>query len=473
VTSIELGALEGRISAEDGRSLVARGVGRHRLTIESLVHLRLDEVSARLTRTLQFTLPNAAVVTGFVNLTVRPSEIEEVVVASGGVSRQATAGGNVEFVGAPGAAIDVKLLGERRAPERATLPLRFDATSATLVTLGPTRLETNAYITVDVLQGHLETLRLSVPRGLAVVRVDAGEAGWRLEGPTLIVTPPAPVEGRFSASVILQGGTTTDLEAPLLVPDGAARTTFSTALRVETDGIPIVSDPGAARRAEENEVAALPEPFRAPGLQVFRVRDPRMPPRWNVEWSDAGRQEVLAAQVDRLVVDTLVGRAGWAAYQCWAFVRTTGASSLTFQLPSGFELLRAERNGRPLTPGTSGDGLEVPLGGGTDTQTIFLTGVIPFSTPPGKDTEIQVPLPSLSAPIARAEVRAILPGGKDYALADPQLSPRSTAWTSVEPAAYAVPEGFTLLEASWTTLTLKPGSLAIRARARKSKPKWF
>ena len=44
---------------------------------------------------------------------------------------------------------------------------------------------------------------------------------------------------------------------------------------------------------------------------------------------------MLAAQVDRLLVDVLLGDSGTAHYQVWAEVRNRGEEHLTVRLPAG------------------------------------------------------------------------------------------------------------------------------------------
>ena len=71
---------------------------------------------------------------------------------------------------------------------------------------------------------------------------------------------------------------------------------------------------------------------------------------------------MLASQIDRLLVDVVIGEAGRASYQLWAEVRNRGAQQLTFAMPKGFELASARRDGAAVTPGTAaGGGLSVPL----------------------------------------------------------------------------------------------------------------
>jgi len=282
-----------------------------------------------------------------------------------------------------------------------------------------------------------------------------------------VITLAEPALDRFFALVILSGEHKSAFPAPVLVPAGAERSFLVTGLDVVADGIPIVEDVGASRRATELELGAS----ASTGARAFVVRDPERPPRWSIEWSDSAQSEVLAAQADRLVVDTLIGDAGRAAYQFWVMVRSTGATSLTLELPPGFELTGAMRDDDELTPGIHGDGrLEIPLVAGAAAQTIHVTGVMPF-TPiaTDSDSEFSVPLPSLSVPVARAEVRAVVRGDRVYTVraqhvdrAIPDL-----------PAPFWVPEGFRTVEAGWTALSPRPKPLVVTSKREKSKNKWY
>ena len=79
------------------------------------------------------------------------------------------------------------------------------------------------------------------------------------------------------------------------------------------------------------------------------MADAARPPLWEAAWAE--RTEVLAAQVDRLLVDVAMGEAGKASYQLWAEVRNRGAQQLTLTLPAGFELAVGHRDGVTVVPG--------------------------------------------------------------------------------------------------------------------------
>jgi len=229
------------------------------------------------------------------------------------------------------------------------------------------------------------------------------------------------------------------------------------------------------------------------------VADAARPPQWEAAWAE--RTEVLAAQVDRLLVDVAVGEAGKASYQLWAQVRNRGAQQLTLTLPAGFELAVGSRDGTPVVPGAAGGSLAIPLLTQEAAQVVHLEGLIPLSLPKG-DGNFSVPLPALSAPAAQVEVRLVVPGGRSYELAEkarlgtvsppPGPAPRkpisdlsrqanSQMSTYVGPGTQAVappsffpvPPGFAMVQASWSALSAAPPPLGLRTETEKEKREWF
>jgi hypothetical protein len=480
VTAAQLGPLEGSLRTEKdapGLALVVRGLGRHRLRLESVVPLTEDATATRTTRTLSFVLPAAAAVNG--ELWV-PQDVGAVVFQRGGLAR-GSSGGRWSFAGAPGAALVVQLLGRTRAVERSRLPLKFEADVTTLATVGRTRTRVKALVTTRVLQGQLERLRLALPQGFELLNVSAGDAGWEVEQGALVVTPAAPVESMVPITVDLSAEPGEEPKTPLLVPRGSARTRFWSGMQVDADGTAEVTEPGSARLLEDAEREQLPASMRGPLTLFLLVRDPARPPQWHVTWAEGSK--VLGAQVDRLLVDVAFGEAGRAAYQCWAVVRSSGATHLSLGMPDRFVLATAERDGLPVIPGLEAGGLVVPLAGGDEAQLVHVSGMLSGVILPAEGT-LDVLVPSTSAPIGQAEVRATLPGGRTYALASPERSaqlsplppPRHAAGASPRPLALApfpAPAGHVVLEAAWSALSTKPIPLTIRVKPAAKKERWF
>lgn len=488
LTAAQLGTLEGRVQAEP-LALVVRGRGRHEVRIDSVVPLAVDATSARPTRLLRVDLPAAAAVTGSVHAL---DDVEEVVFSAGGVVR-ATTGRRWDFAGAPGRALELTLLGKARAPLKARLPLKMKTVSTTLATLGRTRLAVRASVSVRVQQGQLDQLRLAVPQGLDVVSVSAPGAAWDVDGAALVVTPPAPVEDSWSLTVDLAGEPRDALPAPLLVPQGDPAPVLLAALKVEADGFPEVVDAGSGRRPEDEELLAVPDELKPAGVRLLLVRDAAHPPSWAVTWPQ--KSQVLGAQVDRLLVDVVAGRAGRAAYQCWAVVRSSGQTRLALRMPAGFEPIAAERDGVAVTPGVSEEGLLlVPLAASSDPQAVHVSGLLRQEVP--AEGKLELPVPAASAPVASVELRAGLPGDRTYTLeaaerahsfeAVPAARARqkgaaSGLGTLARPAAarlrasepFRIPAGYARVEARWSALSPAPGPLVLRVKPMRAKEEWF
>ncbi len=510
----DLGGLEGRVEsagvAGGGSTLQVRGVGEHRVRLESAVAVAADEAATRPTWRLALRLPAAAVVRGKLAASqALAGKVEEAVFEAGGLQQGGRVAAAWSFGGEPAKELRVSLLGRAVLPERARLALRFEATSATSAVLSHTRLKVHGWVQARVAQGRLAELRLRLPEGLAVEGVSGSQvAGWRVTGGVLAVTPFAAVEDQVAVAVELSGAAVESFAAPLLVPDGALRTTFLARAVLQGDGLLELADPASTRLPDAGEAAplaadaggksALAGGEAGAKARLYLVADPARPPRWHAAWAE--RTEVLAAQIDRLLVEVAAGEAGRAVYQVWALVRNRGSADLALAPPPGFELELASRDGIPLPPGVAPDrALTVPLLTRDAPQLVHLAGLVPFTLPNGKG-DLSVPLPVLSAPAGRIEVRLLLPGGRTSLLADP---PRAAAVTPPPaPAAAAaaprpgdlaarlqllplaapnldraalteLPAGFVEVVAGWSALTANPAPLTLHVAVQKEKEPWF
>jgi hypothetical protein len=492
---------EGRVEVSDkGLEMHVRGRGRREVRLESAVPVARDDKATRPTWSFALRFPAAAVVRGRIEA---PPAVEELDAEGSGlispVSPGAvTPGGGWTFVALPATEVRWTLSGRATVPQRAQLPLRFEATSATATTLSRTRLQVLGWIEVRIAQGRMETLRVPVPAGLEVADVRGPSAGWKVEAGTLIVTPLAPVEDLLAVEIVLTGDPQDRFATPLLSPAGSARTVLLAKASLKGDGILSLTDRGAARAPEEREAVRLPDSLKAVEGRLFAVADGARPPLWEAAWAE--RTEVLAAQVDRLLVDVAMGEAGKASYQLWAEVRNRGAQQLALTLPAGFELAVGHRDGVTVVPGVTGGSLSIPLLTQDAAQVVHLEGVMPLPLPRGNG-DFSVPLPALSAPVARVEVRLILPGGRSYALVEKartgQVSPPpgtaarkavsglgAQANTQINagqafsspasaPALFNIPPGFAFLQAAWSALSAAPPPLAVRVEKEKEKSEWF
>ncbi len=511
----DLGGLEGQVQAGRGETVLrVRGAGDHQLRLSSAVAVAADSAATRPAWRFALRLPVAAVVHG--RLVASPAlagKVEDAALEAGGFAEPGSAAAGWSFAGEPGRELRAGLLGRAVVPERARLPLRFEATSASSLTVSRTRLKVRAWVQARVAQGSLPELVLRLPQGLVVEGVTGTQvAGWKVADGALAVTPFTAAEDQLTVEVELSGAPVDALAAPLLVPAGAGRTTYLARAAVQGDGLLEVADRGSTRPPDAAEIAPLGDQAAAwtagTGGKAWLVGDAAQPPRWHALWAE--RTEVLAAQIDQLWLEVAAGEAGRATYQVWALVRNRGSTDLELLPPAGFELRQASRDGVPMPVGmAAGGGLTMPLLAREAPQVIHLSGLVPLQLPTGKG-ELAVPLPALSAPAARIDVRLLLPAaGRAYALADrtraapaavpppsPSPSPAATGATPPGalgggdlaaqvrqlPAAAAVldralpgelPQGFVELNASWSALSATPGPLAISVMARKDGEPWF
>ena len=500
--SADLGGLEGRVAeSAAGSVLTVRGQGEHRVRLESVVPVARDETATR--PTWRFSLRPAAAAVARGSLALAPplaGAVDEVVLGAGGLLEGARPGSSWAFAAAPGKELEVRLLGRAVLPERARLPLRFEATTATTAVVSRARLEVHGWVVARVAQGRLAELRLRLPEGFTVESVSPEVAGWKTAGGSLVVTPLEPVEETLQLAVELTAPPRDAFTAPLLLPAGAFRTRVLVAAIARGGGLVELADPGATRPPDGVEVAPLAADPSAPGGKPYLVTDLTRPPRWQARWPES--TEVLAAQIDGLWVELAAGEAGRAAYQLWAEVRNRGAAQLQLTLPPGFELAVASRDGVPLAPGVAGSaGLTVPLLSRESPQLVHLAGVLPFALPRA-DGQLAVPLPALSAPAARIHARLLLPGGRSYTLVDAtrasgaeppprpaaaavtappppgdlagQLLLRPAASATLDPAAPSpAPAGSVVVAASWSALSSTPAPLLLQVATRKERESWF
>ena len=495
----ELGDLEGQLDVQDEQvSLLVRGVGRHRVRLDSVVRVASDEDSIRPEWRAELVTPPAAVVRGRIAATVAAEEAETS--TTGLLTKSEDGDATWNFLAAADSKLNITLRGERQTPTRVGLPLRYRAVIATVAEIGRNRVEAIVALTAHVLQGQLENLELTVPEGYEVARVDGPIAGWEVQGGVLQIASVAPLEQSWALRIQLVGKTGDRWQTPLLRPLGGRQERHLMTTRVQGDGLLELLSADAVRAATDGELSALPPALRRAG-RFLAVLDPDKPPRWQLTWPSA--TEVLAAQIDRLWLDIALGEDGNAAYQMWIELRNRGMRDLEVTMPPGFRWVQASRQGRALVPGAVdlavSERLVLPLEAGDDTRWVHLSGLLPMGLPDGDGT-LELPVPAFSAPVGRVQTRAVLPGGRSYRLADPTradsvpLPPSGQRQASEQLRSnyiasqmavftesnsrqsaflWPVPAGFTTIEAVWSALQAAPGPLMIQIEEKREKSSWF
>jgi len=485
--AVDFGGLEGRLDPT-GHVLWLRGEGRHRLHLSSVLPIAREESATRATWRLRFETPAAALVRGFVSA----AGIAEIEVESGSAFLdEPDPQGRRRLVAEPGSEVVLVFRAEANAPALSELPVRSDAVSAAALEVRRERRLLHAWITALVRQGRLEELTVGLPEDYDVVRLDGAVAGWEIRDRNLVVTPRAAVDDRLDVALELVAPPAAELDSPLLKVSGASSTFLVFKTEIRGDGFLDLVDPGDARQLDSEPREPLPSGFRAAAGRAL-VLDGERPPRWQTSWADA--TEVLAAQIDRLLLDVVIGSSGRAAYQLWAEVRSSGAGHLTLSLPG--DLVAARRGSAVVVPGRSAAGWIVPLSAAAESELVYLAGILPLELPRQAGI-LTVPLPRTSAPAARVEVRVRLPeDGRSFRLVDaaragrvgppPSAAPagevplvvsqlRLLATSADVPGTAAWPalSGFAVLEASWSALSAEPAPLEIRIETQRPGREWF
>lgn len=487
ILEADLGDLEGFLDAGDTLRLRIRGAGRHRIRLVAAVAVEPDRTVTRDTRRLSVPLPAAAMVSGSLSV---PTEIEEVEADGGAIFTREANGWR--FSATPGGTLSLTLLGSATAPSRDGRPLRYEATSTNALRVTRTRSYLDSWIRARVLEGRIETLSVPLPRGWDLVAVDASPAAtWETEDTRLGIEPLQPVERELLVHVRLTGAPESALTVPLLELEGSARSRFFSKVHVEGDGLARLEDPASASYLGEPP-EDLPRAFLdAPGT-LMRVSSALRTPRWRIDWSEGA--EVLAVEIRRLLVDVLVGENGDAFYQLWLEARSSGGLRLSLTPPPGFRVVVGGRDGTSLIPAAAGGDLALPLSSSRDTQVLYLAGLVPLGPP--EDDPLRIPLPSLSAPAQRVEVRVLLPGNRRYELADAtrqgivspppktevvvsesnlstQVSRVLSVRSRLGERLLVAPPGFATVEAVWSALSSELSPLVLEVDDRKSRKEWF
>ncbi len=482
--SVTASGCEAAVDSSDGGSgqglpfLRLRGSGRHTVTVESALALPLDLNAVEPERHLEVTWPAAAWVTG----TLTASQDIQRIEAQNGGSVAEDGPGRWRLIGDPGAQLRLRLFGQPALAAPATdEPLSFDVDTASALALSRARRRVTSYLEVHIRGGRPETLltlSIPVPAGYEVLAATGDRvADWEVKDGTLAIRLRRQTARDWSLEVQLAADPAAEIDSPVLVPAGArtVRAARKVAVRAN-DGLlePLGTLP--LERLAVDQLGGFAAAFRdAPG-EPLRAEPGRPSPLWKVTWATGG--EVLTGQIDRLLVDVLIGEGGTAHYQLWAQARN-GEAALVLRLPAGARLLAARRDGIEVTPGrlaggtaTGGDDWALPMVVREAPQVVYLEALLeaPF---PSQGGRLSIPLPRLGIPTSRVEVRVAAPPGFLYTLAEPgragrvEPPPGGITPRAAQPnwlAFLDAPPGFSVIEANWAGWSKEPPPLLIEVK---------
>lgn len=448
---------------------------RYTVKVESALPLALDPQAVVVERRLAVTWPSAGWATGTLITGRSDGGIERVEVESGG-ALEPNGAGRWTLLGEPGKTLHLRLFGSA-AKVDPTLDeaLSWDVDAASVLAVSRARRRLTASWQIHVRSGRaekLETLSALVPAGYEVISATGDRvADWEVKAERLEIRLRPQATSELGVIVQLAADPAAEIDAPVLVPLGARTVRAARKVAVRgNDGLLEPLDPTAIERLPLDQISQFASSFaEAPG-EPLRA-DGATPTRWRVTWATGG--EVLTGQIDRLVVDVLLGEAGTVHYQLWAEARN-GEAALEFALPAGTRLLGAERDGAAVTPGSSPDGgWAVPMVVRESAQVVYLRALVdlPF---PSRGGRLAIPLPRLGVPASRVEVRVAAPPGFTYSLVEPgrtlpnnRLAPPPAAPPpagSTTTSYLAPPAGFTVLEAGWAGWSQEPPPLLVEVK---------
>ena len=454
-----------------------RGSGRHTVTVESALPVPLDLNAVEAERHLEVTWPAA----GWVTSTIAAGNgIQRIEAQEGGAVAE-DGPGRWTLVGDPGSHLQLRLFGQPALAAPATEePLSFDVDTASALALSRARRRVTSFLEIHIRGGRpesFERLSVPVPAGYEVLAATGDRvADWEVKDGAVAIQLRRQTSRDFSLQIQLAADPATEIDSPVLVPAEARTVHAARKVAVRgNDGLlePLGSQP--PERLAVDQLGGFAVGFReAPG-EPLRAEPGRPSPLWRVTWATGG--EVLTGQIDRLVVDVLIGEGGTAHYQLWAEARN-GEAALVLGLPAGARLLAARRDGVEVTPGrlagsagtANGEGeWALPMVVREAPQVGYLEALLvePF---PAQGGRLTIPLPRLGIPASRVEVRVAVPPGFLYTFAEPgragQVSPPpgGISARTAQPMWLAfldAPTGFSVLEASWSGWSTEPPPLLI------------
>jgi hypothetical protein len=339
---------------------------------------------------------------------------------------------------------------------RETVPLRMRGSLVELVGLGEDGSSITAEVSLEVLQGQAERVKVRVPGNVTVNQVPgATVADWEVKGAELVVTFLEPVDR--TVKFVVQGETKLArdgaIEIPLLRLEGVERETGGVAVEVLGAGEIRDRKPQGLETAEAAELGASVALRQSPSMAAFRPRAGAQARSLTVTVARYAQRAMLTAIVDEARYRVLLSREGKTLVQARYTVRNNQRSFVKIALPAGAALWTATQAGRPVRPGRSEDGgllfpLEKARAG--EEAPVFAIEVLylTHSDVWADRGRASLALPSLDMPVSKTGLRlfyppayraAVEPGGfrMQESVAGEETSP---LFAAVGPSLYLVSE---------------------------------
>jgi hypothetical protein len=297
---------------------------------------------------------------------------------------------------------------------RLTQPLRLRGSLTQMLGLGEDSTSVYAEANLEVMQGAMREVRISVPENITVNQVaGAMVADWEVKADQLLITFLEPVES--NARFVVTGETHTAHDGPIDIPLlrllNIERETGGVAVEVLGAGeIKNLKSQGL-ERADASELGEIVAGRQSPLLVAFRFRpgDMKSVRKLNVHVARYDQQAVLMANVEEARYHVLMSKEGKTLVQARYAIRNNQRNFLKITLPAGATIWSASLAGKPVHPGQSPDGsLLLPLEkmrAGEDAPAFVLEFIyLSRETAWSDKGKVRLALPALDLPVSRTGV---------------------------------------------------------------------
>jgi hypothetical protein len=300
----------------------------------------------------------------------------------------------------------------------ATKPaLRMRGSLVELVGLGEDGSSVIAEISLEVIQGEAERVKIHIPDGVTVNQVPgATVADWDVKNGELVVTFLEPVDR--TAKFVVQGEVKLPrdgaMEIPMLHLQDVERETGGVAVEVLGAGEITERKPQGLDAADAAELGPSIAARQSPSLLVFRPHPGASVRSLNLMVARYTQRAMLMAIVDEARYRVLLSREGKTLVQARYAVRNNQRSFMRIALPSDAVLWSASQAGRVVRPGKSEDGallfpLEKARAGEEAPAFIIEVLYLAHAEAWNDRGRVSLSLPSLDMPVSKTGVMLYYP----------------------------------------------------------------
>ena len=372
--------------AKDRRAVVLRGAGRSIVALDVALPVSGDRVVLP---------PSGAAIT---QVTLTPPARDVSLTVTGGIVIEESPVRWRAFGAGDGA---MQLTWKRRTVERPVeLPLRARGEVTQVITLGEDSATVAAEISVDVLQGAMRQIRISVPAAVTINEVPGAIVGdWDVANGELTVNFLEAVERltKFTITGEVRAPRDGAIDIPLLRLKGLERETGGAAVEVLGAGEIKSATPEGLVVAEANSLGALIASRQSPIVAAFRLPAGAAQRALRIQLARYTQQAVITANVEQAGYHAIAAVDGKTLIEARYTIRSNQRNFLRVKLPAGARLWST-----PVRPGTHTDGaLLFPISSGeAEVRFSYLLTAAKWT----ERGQASFALPALDLPVSRTSI---------------------------------------------------------------------